>query len=128
MRSFVFGILVIAFLFSVVCLGAPVATFGQETINYASLSGLVTDPTGAVVAGASVRARQIETNLTTTTSTDVGGRFRFAYLKVGPYELQVRHQGFAVATHSVTLTVGAAIELPVALALESEKTNADSQR
>ena len=40
----------------------------QETINNASVSGRVTDPTGAVVEGATVTARQTETNLPTPRS------------------------------------------------------------
>jgi len=69
----------------------------QESMNNASISGRVTDQTGAVVDGAQVSARQAETNLTNTLLTDRDGRFRFPYLKVGPYEIQVRRQGFAVA-------------------------------
>ncbi len=56
----------------------------QETINYGTISGRVTDPSGAVVPGASVSARQTETNLTRETVTDADGRFRFPYLRVGP--------------------------------------------
>ena len=51
----------------------------QETINYASISGRVTDPPGGVVAGAQVSARQTETNLTGDATTDGEGRFRFPY-------------------------------------------------
>ncbi len=97
----------------------PLATLGQQTINYASLSGVVTDPTGAIISGASVTARQTETDLTSTAVTDREGRFRFAYLKVGPYEINVHQKGFADSVRSVTLTVGAAFELPVSLALAS---------
>jgi carboxypeptidase family protein/TonB-dependent receptor-like protein len=89
----------------------------QETINYASVSGRVTDPTGGVVAGAQVTARQTDTNLTGEATTDGEGRFRFPYLKVGPYEITVRQAGFSEAIRQVTLTVGAAFELPVALRL-----------
>ena len=65
----------------------------QETINNASVGGRVTDPQGAVVPGAEVSARQTDTNVTAEATTDVEGRFRFPYLRVGPYELKVRHQG-----------------------------------
>ncbi len=41
-------------------------SLAQETINYSSVSGRVTDPSGAVVEGAQVTARQVETNLTSS--------------------------------------------------------------
>ena len=40
------------------------AVFAQQSVDYASVSGRVTDPSGAVVAGAQVTARQTETNVT----------------------------------------------------------------
>ncbi len=89
----------------------------QETINYGTISGRVTDPQGAVVPGGSVSARQTETNLTRETLTDEEGRFRFPYLRVGHYEVRVRLSGFADATRNVTVTVGSAFELPVKLAI-----------
>ena len=67
----------------------------QETTNSASVRGRVTDPSGAVVPGAQVTARQTDTNLTRTATTDPEGRFRFPYLRVGPYEITVQTQGFA---------------------------------
>lgn len=91
----------------------------QETINNASISGRVTDPSGAAVSGASVEARQIETNLNTTSNTDSDGRFRFPYLQIGNYEIKVIQTGFALATRKVTLTVGAAFQLPIALNVAS---------
>jgi outer membrane receptor protein involved in Fe transport len=93
----------------------------QETINNASVSGRVTDPSGAVVDSAVVTARQVDANLTSTTGTDREGRFRFPYLRVGEYEIKVSHPGFAVAARSVTLTIGAAFQLPVTLAVGSEE-------
>ena len=91
----------------------------QETVNYASVSGRITDPQGAVVAGANVTARQTETNIVRGAITDVEGRFRFPYLRLGPYEITVRHAGFADTTRRLTLTVGSAFDLPIALALEA---------
>jgi hypothetical protein len=95
----------------------------QESVNYASIGGLVTDPSGAVVQGAQVTARQIETNLTNTASTDREGRFRFPYLAVGRYEIRVHQQGFGDVTRSLALTIGAAFELPISLAVASAGEN-----
>src|SRR5262249_44506868 len=86
---------------------APVAA-AQETVNNASVAGRVTDETGAVVVGADVTARQTETNVTAATKTGGDGRFRFPYLKVGPYEIVVRQAGFADATRRLNVTVGGA--------------------
>ena len=87
----------------------------QQTVDYASLSGRVTDPSGAVVAGAAVTARHVETNVTRSATTDEDGRFRFPYLRIGTYEITVRQPGFREVTRVVTLTVAAAIDLPVSL-------------
>lgn len=91
----------------------------QESINYASVGGRVTDPQGALVADAQVAARQTETNQVAEAVTDQEGRFRFPYLKVGPYEITISKAGFSLSTRVLTLTVGAAFELPVALSIES---------
>ena len=78
--------------FAIPCaiLGAVAAVCAQETIHHASFSGRVTDPSGGVVEGAIVTARQTDTNLASTGATDKEGRFRFPYLKVGPYQVTVR--------------------------------------
>ncbi|MDQ2947229.1 MAG: carboxypeptidase-like regulatory domain-containing protein, partial [Acidobacteriota bacterium] len=98
-------------------------TSAQETINFSSVSGRVTDPSGAVVENAQISARQIDTNLVSTTRSDSEGRFRFPYLKVGPYEIKVRQPGFADALRSIALSVGGAFDLPVVLAVESALSN-----
>ena len=100
------------------CLAAvPAAAVAQETVNQASISGRVVDPQGAVVPGAVVTARNTDTNLEAETATDQAGRFRFPYLRVGPYEIIVRLGGFADVRRMLTLTVGSAFEVPVMLAV-----------
>jgi hypothetical protein len=95
----------------------------QETVNYASLSGRVVDTQGAVIADAHVTVRQTETNVTAAASTGKDGRFRFPYLRVGPYELTVRQPGFANAVRPLTLTVGAAFDIPVTLSVDAIAAN-----
>ena len=111
------------FLFVFACIAASARA--QETINYASLSGRVVDPAGAVVDGAKVSARQTETNQSSEVSTDAAGRFRFPYLHVGPYEVAVHKQGFAEAVGRVQLTVGAAFDLPFTLSVGAVKTTVE---
>ena len=105
-----------------VCLSAGVLA-AQETINYGTISGRVTDPQGAVVPGASVSARQTETNLTREAVTDTEGRFRFPYLRLGRYEISVRLSGFTETKTNVTVTVGSAFELPVRLTVAGVDTS-----
>ena len=89
----------------------------QETVNYASLSGRIVDEQGAALPGARVAARHTETNQSVEMSSDRAGRFRFPYLRVGPYELRVSRPGFTDLTRTLTLTAGAAFEWPVTLSI-----------
>jgi len=103
-----------------ICLGlAAGAASAQETINQASVSGRVVDPQGAAVPGALISARQTATNVTVETTTDGEGRFRFSYLRVGPYELRTRLQGFREAAQALTLSAGSAFNLTLSLELAS---------
>ena len=125
MRAWCFAVHILTTIFvgGIVFIISSATAVAQQSVNYASLTGRVTDPTGAVIMGARVTARQIETNITNATTTDGEGRFRFPYLNIGPYEVTVRQSGFADAVRPVTLTIGAAFDLPVSLALGSGQEN-----
>jgi hypothetical protein len=99
------------------CLFVPAPAFAQETLNSASVSGRVLDPQGAVVPGALVVALQTQTHVQSETATDANGRFRFPYLRVGPYEVTVHLQGFSAPTRTLNLTVGSAFDISVMLTL-----------
>jgi hypothetical protein len=101
----------------------------QETVNNASLAGRVTDPSGAMVRGATVSATALSTGVATTTTTDAAGRFRFPLLQVGQYNVTIFATGFSSATRSIALTLGAAFDLPVSLtvgAMQSVTVTAQS--
>jgi Carboxypeptidase regulatory-like domain len=95
----------------------------QETTNYASLGGRVTDPSDAAVSNVRVTVREVSTNITSSAATDHDGRFRFAYLKVGEYELDISEAGFQELKRRVTLTVGSAFELALQLTLGTTATS-----
>ncbi len=95
-------------------LAAAIAS-AQQAVNYASIGGRVTDPSGAAVEAADVTVRRVDTNISSTYKTDHDGRFLFPYLSVGGYEVSVRHPGFQEARRPVALTVGADFDLPFSL-------------
>jgi len=51
----------------------PSIASAQEAVNYGSISGRITDPTGAVIEGAAVAVHQAETNRTSNVVTDREG-------------------------------------------------------
>ncbi len=74
-------------------------------VNSASLTGLVTDPSSAIVEGAKVTATNTATGLEYSADT-AGGYYTFATLPVGTYDVKVEKQGFRKAVAKVTLEVG----------------------
>ena len=73
----------------------------------ASIEGLVIDSSRSPVASSRVNARNIETGVTRTTTTDDTGRYLLLSLPVGEYELRVSKPGFRQAIRSgIQLAVG----------------------
>ena len=94
-----------------------------------SIRGTVTDPSGAVVESASVTARQTETGLSRTTTTDHAGAYLLLELPVGHYQLQVERTGFQTYSQDgISLDVNETATIPVALKVgaESEKVQVDA--
>ncbi len=83
---------------------------------------MVTDPSGAVVVGAAVTARQTETGLSRETITDRSGSYVLLELPVGHYHLQVEAKGFQeYLQDGITLNVDETAAVSARLALGSEK-------
>lgn len=82
-----------------------------------SISGLVTDPSGAVVPGAKVTATETATGVRTEAVTDSAGFYRFASLPIGTYTVEVSAAGFKAYRRS-GLVVDANSALRVDVALE----------
>src|SRR5207248_6551825 len=83
---------------------ASCVAWGQ--VNTASLTGLVTDPSGAVVPDATVMLSNVATNVSQTTTTSNAGYYSFAAIQVGAYKLKVEKQGFQSAVADLSLDVG----------------------
>ena len=107
-------------LLSLALIAAPAAVCQGVT---GSISGTVTDPTGAVVVGATVTAKNTSLGVETSTVTNAVGAYNLRFLPVGEYTVTVSTQGFAkferppfvlevdhTATIDVTLSVGTTTE------------------
>src|SRR5271155_703336 len=88
---FLLNRLVLALILALVFLGGTTA-FGQGTS--ASLTGQVTDNSGAIVPGATVTATNTDTSLAQTASTNGQGIYLIAPLPPGHYKLTVEAKGF----------------------------------
>ena len=72
-----------------------------------TISGTVTDATQAVVAGAGIAIRNVDTNVTSRTTSNSSGLFVFPALPPGSYDLTAEKQGFrAVKISGIPLSVG----------------------
>jgi len=103
----VMAILVIASLFS---------SEANAQVSGATLSGTVSDPSGAVIAGAQVAITNKATGVSRTVPTDAAGFYSAPNLLPGPYEATVTAKGFSTTKQeNITLTVGGQQTLNVAL-------------
>src|SRR5215468_9356066 len=83
-----------------------VAAWAQSTAT-GTVSGLVTDPSNAVIVGASVKLTDTSTNTSRDTTTNDAGRFIFVNVTPGTYDIKISKTGFAQAVVShVTVEIG----------------------
>ncbi len=89
------------------CLLLAVPAAAQTQSNAADLQGVVSDPTGARVPGATVTVRNLATNLERSTTSDAAGVYRVLALPPGRYEVVVDAPGFAtVRNPALELLIG----------------------
>ena len=86
------------------------AIMGQGSLRAQStgtISGTVADATGAVVPGAEITVRNVETGITRVLTTNERGRYAVPQLPPGSYEISASTSGFQTEVRSgITLTIG----------------------
>ena len=94
--------------------------WGQAQITSGTVQGDVLDEKGGSVAGATVEAKNLDTNFTQTETANADGHFAFLSLAPGRYTLTISKSGFAtVLQQNVNLTVGQTINIPVTMKVSS---------
>ena len=67
----------------------------QAQVLYGSVTGNVTDASGALVSGARVTALEVQTGVNQTATTDASGIYRFTTLLPGTYKVTINASGFS---------------------------------
>ena len=81
-------------------LGMLISTLGWTQLYTGSVTGLVSDPSGAVVPNAQVRLVDEGKGFAFTATSDSGGRYVFRQVPNGAYKISVEAQGFRAETQS----------------------------
>ncbi len=82
----------------------------SQSSTTATLSGTITDASGAVVPSAAVTANNAQTGLVRTATSDDAGEYRLVLLPPGVYDVKIEKSGFApLSRKAISLTVGSAV-------------------
>jgi len=105
---------------AVLCLSALCpASLHAQAASSTSIAGVVTDSTGAVVAGASVKITDKATNTPRSIASNDTGRYFFANVVPGDYEVAVSKTGFRTTKTIVTASIGEPLTVDLKLELGS---------
>jgi hypothetical protein len=114
----------IAALFAAVLLVlvTPQASLSQGITG--SITGTVTDPSGAVVAGATVTVRDVDTNAIRAEKTSDAGTYTVTQLPPGHYSVKIDKAGFKIYDQTgITLAIDQVVPVNAQLAVGSEAQN-----
>jgi len=88
-----------------------------QSASSTSIAGIITDASGAVIADAAVKLTDKATNIPRSINTNDQGRYFFADVVSGEYEIEVNKTGFRVTKTAVTAKVGIALTVDLKLEL-----------
>src|SRR3984893_3225611 len=97
--------------------------YGQASAINGEVSGTVTDPSGAAVAGATVQIANKGTGFKQSTKSTDTGLYRFTLLPLGNYDLTVQAAGFAdLSRNGIVVNAGATVTVDVPLQVAGAAT------
>jgi hypothetical protein len=97
---------------------------GAQTTTSGGLTGVVNDPSHAVVPDANVEIRDNTKGATQSSKTDSDGVYRFFFVAPGSYTLTVSHAGFREESQKINVLLGPAGTRNITLRLEGTSTTA----
>jgi hypothetical protein len=106
--------------FAVLAAGLLLGTLPANAAITGSISGVVTDPSGAVVPGVTVVATSVSTNVQSKAVTDSKGFYRFPTLNVDTYNVTASQAGFRdYAQRGVKIDTNSALRIDISMELGS---------
>ena len=95
-----------------------------------SVNGIVTDPTGAVIPNAKVTATNVDTGVTTATTTNNDGVYNIRFLQIGNYKVVIEAPGFAESTYGpfvLETAQDAKIDVKMGLSSQQQKLSVEAE-
>lgn len=120
-RTIPFAIAIWGILF-LLGIAAPVRLAAQATVSTGAVTGIVTDPQGAVVPGAKVTISNKETGFSVTLTTGASGLFNLGSAAPGTYALRVEAANFKTVQTSAIVQVGQVSTVSIQLELGAESS------
>ena len=93
-----------------------------QTTSSGGLRGVVSDPSGAVVAGAIVELKDNGKGDTQSTRTNAEGEYLYSFLRPGSFTLTFTKPGFRATGRIVDISLGPPVTMNIQLVLESDRT------
>lgn len=100
----------------VVAIAVLVLARSAAAANGGSISGMVTDRSGAVIATANVVVRDLERSVERSATTNEAGFYAFTFLPVGKYEIEIKSPGFRPYSRTgLVIDIGSALQVDATL-------------
>src|SRR5437588_2813167 len=111
-------------LLALLLVALPLSLSAQSVVA-GDVTGVVTDPSGAVVPNAQVSIKNLQTGEAQNATTNAQGSYRFPLLKPGNYQLTVNAQGFQATTINTNVNLGQVTTANVQAGLASASTTVE---
>jgi len=106
----------LGFLFIAIALAISAGSARAQSAT-GQIVGKVTDPNGAVVAGAMISAKSVDTGRETTATSDNQGTYTITALQPGLYDVTIQGGNFKPSNQRVQVTIGSKVSVDTQLAL-----------
>lgn len=116
-------VLSFALVTSFLILGVSTPVLAQNSSTSSTISGVITDQQGAVLPGVTVSVKNLTTGIVKEINTNDEGKYQFAQLPPGNYEVNITAENFTGRKVETSLDLGTASRLDVALSIAASQEN-----